>query len=132
MATTSAAWSSADNLIDPVLRAAVAAHLARYTGLSRTHTDADLRVFLRWCASRQLDPLAARRRDVELFVRWLQEACLFKPSTVCRRLSVVVGFYRTCVIDGLLEHSPADYVRRATVPPESPTLGLSHLQFGRC
>jgi site-specific recombinase XerD len=52
-----------------------------------------------------------------------------KPSTVCRRLSVVVGFYRTCVIDGLLEHSPADYVRRPSVPPESPTFGLSHLQF---
>ena len=33
------------------------------------------------------------------------------------------------VIDGVLEHSPADYVRRPTVPPESPTLGLTHLQF---
>jgi len=42
---------------------------------------------------------------------------------------VVAGFYRTCVIDGLLEHSPAEYVRRPTVPPESPTLGLTHLQF---
>jgi integrase/recombinase XerD len=129
MTSLPAAAPGADYLTDPILRAAVAAHLARYTGLSRTHTDADLRVFLRWCTSRQLDPLAARRRDVELFVRWLQEACLFKPSTVSRRLSVVVGFYRTCVIDGLLEHSPADYVRRPTVPPESPTLGLSHLQF---
>jgi len=48
---------------------------------------------------------------------------------VSRRLNVVAGFYRTCVIDGLLEHSPADYVRRPTVPPESPTLGLSHLRF---
>lgn len=50
-------------------------------------------------------------------------------STVSRRLSVVAGFYRTCVIDGVLEHSPADYVRRPSVPPESPTLGLTHLQF---
>jgi integrase/recombinase XerD len=33
------------------------------------------------------------------------------------------------VIDGILEHSPADHVRRPNVPPESPTLGLSHLQF---
>ena len=39
------------------------------------------------------------------------------------------GFYRTCVIDSVLEHSPAEYVRRPSVPPESPTLGLSHLQF---
>jgi integrase len=42
---------------------------------------------------------------------------------------VVICFYRTCVIDAVLEHSPAEYVRRPTVPPESPTLGLSHLQF---
>jgi hypothetical protein len=52
-----------------------------------------------------------------------------QPSTVSRRLSVVVGFYRVCVIDAILEHSPADYVRRPTVPAESPTLGLGHLQF---
>lgn len=44
-------------------------------------------------------------------------------------MSVVAGFYRTCVIDGVLEHSPTEYVRRPNVPPESPTLGLTHLQF---
>jgi hypothetical protein len=53
----------------------------------------------------------------------------YQPSTVSQRLSVVVGFYRVCVIDAILEHSPADYVRRPTVPAESPTLGLGHLQF---
>ena len=42
---------------------------------------------------------------------------------------MLATFYRTCVIDGVLEHSPAEYVRRPQVPPESPTLGLSHLQF---
>jgi integrase/recombinase XerD len=60
---------------------------------------------------------------------WLQEVPRFLPSTVSCQLSVVVGFYRSCVIDGVLEHSPADYVRRPSVPPESPTLGLTHLQF---
>ena len=44
-------------------------------------------------------------------------------------MSIVAGFYRTAVIDGLLEHSPADHVRRPTVPAESPTLGLTHLQL---
>jgi integrase/recombinase XerD len=39
------------------------------------------------------------------------------------------GFYRTCVIDSVLEHSPAEYVRRPHVSTDSPTLGLSHLQF---
>ncbi|HZX07264.1 hypothetical protein [Kribbella sp.] len=33
------------------------------------------------------------------------------------------------MIDGILEHSPAEYVRRPHVPAESPTLGLTHLQF---
>jgi hypothetical protein len=39
----------------------------------------------------------------------------------------VGGFYRTCVIDGILDHSPTDYVRRPPVPEESPTFGLIHL-----
>jgi integrase/recombinase XerD len=114
---------------DPLLRVALAAHLARYTGRSRMHAESDLHIFLRWCADRDVNPLTARRLDVELFVRWLQEIRRFKPSTVSRRLSMVIGFYRTCVIDAVLEHSPAEYVRRPAVPPESPTLGLSHLQF---
>jgi integrase/recombinase XerD len=111
------------------LRRAAGAHLSRYRGTSRTHTESDLRVFFVWCQDRRLPPLAAQRHDLELYVRWLQDVRAFKPSTVSRRLSVVAGFYRTCVIDGVLEHSPAEYVRRPTVPPESPTLGLTHLQF---
>jgi site-specific recombinase XerD len=105
------------------------AHLSRYRGTSREHTESDLRVFFGWCQDRQLPPLDAQRHDLELYLRWMQDVRRFKPSTVSRRLSVVAGFYRTCVIDGVLEHSPADYVRRPTVPPESPTLGLTHLQF---
>jgi site-specific recombinase XerD len=62
-------------------------------------------------------------------VRWLQDVRGHQPSTVSRRLSVVVVFYRVCVIDQILPHSPADYVRRPTVPADSPTLGLGHLQF---
>jgi hypothetical protein len=49
----------------------------------------------------------------------MQESRRFKPSTVSRRMAVVTGFYRTCVIDGVVEHSPADYVRRPLVPAES-------------
>ncbi len=41
----------------------------------------------------------------------------------------MAGFYRTCVIDGIMQHSPAEHVRRPAVPPESPTLGFTHLQF---
>lgn len=114
---------------DPMLRLAVAAHLARYKGESRTHTASDLNSYLRWCLERDVMPLQAQRGHVELYLRWLQEVRRLKPATVSRRLSVLSTFYRTCVIDGVLEHSPAEYVRRPHVPPESPTLGLSHLQF---
>jgi site-specific recombinase XerD len=114
--------------LDP-LRLAAAAYLARFTGPSRTHTESDLRIYLAWCAERRLDPLAAARAQVELYVRWMQEVRRFKPSTVSRRTSVVTGFYRTCVLDGVLAQSPAEHVRRPPVPAESPTLGLTHLQL---
>ena len=113
---------------DPLVRA-VAAYLARFKDATRVHTESDLRAFVTWCAERGLPPLSAQRVHIELYVRWMQEVRRFKPSTVSRRMSVVAGFYRTCVIDQVLAVSPADYVRRPNVPPESPTLGLSHLQF---
>jgi site-specific recombinase XerD len=112
-----------------VLRAAASAYLRRYRGESRLHAESDLHVFLRWCTEQELDPLIIVRAGVERYLRWLQDVRRYQPSTVSRRLSIVVGFYRVCVIDGILPHSPADYVRRPTVPAESPTLGLGHLQF---
>ncbi len=120
---------AADALPTDRVRLAVLAYLARFTGSSREHTESDLRCYLRWCADRGLDPLAARRPDLEQYIRWMQEACRFKPSTISRRFSVAAGFYRTCVIDAVLEHSPAEHVRRPNVPAESPTLGFTHLQF---
>jgi hypothetical protein len=66
-----------------LLRVAITAHLARYKGLSRTHTSSDLQVFLRWCADHHLDPLTVRRADVELFVLRVD----------CRRLCVPSGRY---------------------------------------
>jgi integrase len=47
---------------------------------------------------------------------------------VSRRFPVAAGFYRTCVLDGVLEHSP-EHVRRPPVPAQSPPLGFTHLQF---
>jgi integrase/recombinase XerD len=111
------------------LQLAVAAYLARFAGSSREHAESDLRCYMCWCAERGLDPLTARRPHLELYIRWMQEIRHFKPSTVPLRFSVAAGFYKTCVIDGLLERSPAEHVRRPSVPPEPPTLGFTHLQF---
>jgi len=56
------------------LRLAVAAYLARFKGSSRQHTESDLRCFLSWCAEHGLDPLAACRPHLELYIRRMQEA----------------------------------------------------------
>ncbi|KRB78846.1 integrase [Nocardioides sp. Root190] len=111
------------------LKIATVAYLARFKGQTRTHADSDLRAFLAWCQRQNLDPLEARRPHIELYLRWMQEVAHYKPSTVSRRLSILTGFYRICVIDAVLPASPAEYVRRPRVPSESPTLGLNHLQF---
>jgi integrase/recombinase XerD len=128
---TELASAASDDLVPftDQLRLAVAAYLARFKGSSRDHTESDLRCLLAWCAEHGLDPLAARRPHLELYIRWMQEIRRSKPSIVSRRFSVAAGFYRTCVIDGVLEHSPAVHVRRPSVPAESPTLGFTHLQF---
>jgi site-specific recombinase XerD len=102
------------------LRLAVAAYLARFKGSSREHTESDLRSLLTWCAERGLGPLAARRPHLELYIRWMQELRQFKPSTVSRRFSVTTGFYRTCVIDGVLQHSPPSTSAALRYPPSRP------------
>jgi DNA-binding Xre family transcriptional regulator len=92
------------------VRLAAAAYLGRFKGSSREHTESDLRCYLTWCAKRGLDPLAARRADLELYIRWMQQIRRFGPSTVSRRFSVAAGFCRTRVIDAVLGHSPAEHV----------------------
>ena len=111
------------------LRLAVAAYLARLKGSSREHTASDLRCYLAWCAERGLDPLGRAVAVPRALHPWDAGDPQIKPSTVSRRFSVVAGFYRTCVIDGTLEHAPSEHVRRPAVPAESPTLGFTHLQF---
>jgi site-specific recombinase XerD len=123
---------AADALPPDQVRLAASAYLARFTGSSREHTQSDLRCYLRWCAGRGLDPLAARRPDLEQYIRWMQEAYRFKPSTISRRFSVAAGFYRTCVIDAVLEHSPAEHVRRPKVPPSRPPSGSLTCSSRRC
>jgi hypothetical protein len=82
-------------LPNDLLRVAVAAYLARYKGMSRHLVESDLQVFLRWRADRSIDPLAAQRVDVKLFVRWSYELfhhlAVRRPGTfrdrVCDRVS---------------------------------------------
>jgi site-specific recombinase XerD len=87
------------------MTAVAAAFLGRFRGPTRQHTASDLRCYPAWCADNGLDPLTARRAQLELFLRWMQDTRRFKPSTVSRRFSVVAGFYRTAAIDVALDRS---------------------------
>jgi integrase/recombinase XerD len=55
------------------------------------------------------------------------------PVQACHHLAAVLGggwFLPPCVIDSVLEHSPAEHVRRPPhIPAESPTLGFTHPEF---
>ena len=107
-----------------MLRLAVAAHLARYKGDTRVHTASDLNSYLRWCLEHSLSPLEARTRSR----RALPALAAGSPSAqALDRLPTPFGrspgFYRTCVIDGVLEHSPAEYVRRPTCRRSHPPSG---------
>ena len=69
-------------------RSRSATYLARFKGSSREHTESDLRCYLAWCAERALDPMAAQRSYLELYIRWMQEIRRFKPSTVSLRAAI--------------------------------------------
>lgn len=78
---------------DAVLRLAIAADLARYKGLSREHTECDLRAFLDWTREHGLDPSrSAGLTHIELYLRWMQEVRRYKPATVSRAALDRVGF----------------------------------------
>jgi integrase/recombinase XerD len=109
-------------------RLAVAGFLARYSGPTRRSYATDLRQFFSWCASVELKIFELKRGHIELWARSMEDRGLSR-ATIGRRLSTVGGFYRICVIDGLIAHSPAEYVRRPKIDTESPTLGLDRMEL---
>ena len=110
-------------------RLAVAGFLARYSGPTRISYAADLRYWFAWCDQVGLPAFEAQRPHLELWARLLEERGLAR-ATIGRRLSTLAGFYRFAVIDGILDRSPAEYVRRPRIDTESATLGLDRMELG--
>lgn len=98
------------------------AFLAEYTGHTANAYRADLHAWFGWCLEHDVDPLAAQRPHLQVWIRTLEAARA--PATVARRLSTVCGFYRYCLAEGFIDRSPAAHMRRPKVPSESQTLGL--------
>jgi site-specific recombinase XerD len=110
---------------------AAMAYVASYSSAgTRQAYSTQLRLWFSWCRQHALDPLAeVRRPHVELYARDL-EARGLAPATVALKLVVITGFYRYCVEEQLLEHSPAVHVRRPKISQESTRLGLDRSELG--
>jgi integrase/recombinase XerD len=108
---------------------AVDGFLAGYSGNTRISYATDLRIFTAWCHEGGLRLLALRPSHLELFGRWMEENGRMR-STVARRLSTLVSFYRYCEQEGLIERNPALNLRRPKVDYESRTLGLDRNELG--
>ncbi len=108
---------------------AVGAFLAGYSGNTRVSYATDLRIFSSLCHDSGVGLFSVRRSHLELFGRWMEENGRMR-STVARRLSTLVSFYRYCEQEGLTERNPALNVRRPRVDYESRTLGLDRNELG--
>ena len=104
----------------------VPCRLSRFT--RQAHT-LDLRQFTTWCLQHQRHLFDARRVDIEMFARSLEDAGRAR-ATVARRLCTVAGFYRYAVDEGVLERSPAAHVRRPRLDYESHVAHLDRNEVG--
>jgi integrase/recombinase XerD len=110
---------------------AAVAFVASYSspGTRQAYTT-QLRLWFDWCEQHHLEPLAdVRRPHVEPYARDL-EARGLAPATIALKLVVLTGFYRYCVEEQLIEHSPAVHVRRPKISQESTRLGLDRSELG--
>lgn len=105
--------------------------LNRYTGCTRTAYRVDLAAWYSWCAQAGVPVLDVTRAHVEAYARWMLDTKHYAPRTRERRISTVCGFYKLCLEDQRITSDPTRFVKRPKVPKESPTLGLSYLEFAR-
>lgn len=84
----------------------------------------DLRAFTRHCEELGVSPLAASRRDIELYARVMENRQGLAASTRSRRLSTLAGFFTYAVDEDALSRTPMRRVRRPRVPSSSQKLGL--------
>lgn len=112
-------------------RWAAVAFVASYSSPgTRQAYSTQLRLWFDWCDRHGLEPLTdVRRPHVELYARELETRGL-APATVALKLVVITGWYRYCVEERLVEHSPAVHVRRPKVSQESTRLGLDRTELG--
>lgn len=90
----------------------------------------EARLWNAWCESRGLDPLNARRRDIDQYAKD-RRAAGDAPRTLARRLSALSSLYSYAASSDVVPANPAKNVRRPKVnrrhsPSQALTAGQGH------
>lgn len=84
-----------------------------------------------WCESRDIDPLTARRRDVDSYKQALKQAA-YSPTSIARRLSAVSSWYDYLLDERAIDDNPAKSVKRPRIDRNvSNAVGLSEDELNR-
>jgi integrase/recombinase XerD len=102
-----------------------AAFLAGHREPTRSHYAMVIRQWFDWCDTHGLRPMEVQRVHLELWLRDMEERQHLKPSTINGKMVAVGQLYRHAVMDGYLPVSPAQWVKRPSVPRQSTTNGLT-------
>lgn len=102
---------------EQLIRAWLASYASENTRAAYSY---DVVLFLTYLDASNLDLLAVRRSHVDVFAR-LREQAGDSAATVARRLAAVAALYRYAVIEGRIEASPVDHVRRPAVDQDNST-----------
>ncbi len=109
--------------VDAAVRQLAGAWLASHASPNtRSAYRRDLTDWLGFCADLGVEPLAALRPHVDVWVRHLSEERRLAPSTVARRVAAIASFYRYAEELGVVAASPAARVRR-------PRTGEGHVEL---
>ena len=91
--------------------------LSRYkASIQRTYAT-HLPRWVAWCADHGLDPLAARRADVELWLRSVADSGQSRAS-VAAHYDAVASIYRLAQEEELIDHNPCARISRPKVHRE--------------
>lgn len=85
--------------------------LADYEGKTRDAYEYHLQGWITWCERHRIEPLAADRTHVALYVRHLSEERGLRGSTVNTCITPIKGMYRWAMLEGFIDRDPVVHTR---------------------
>lgn len=106
-----------------------AGFLAGFRGVTRKQYATNLRHWFAFCHHYGVPVLEAKRAHGDLYLRWLEEDRGLALSTICGRMSPVIGFYRYAIAEEVILSSGVLHVKRPWVERVSTTNYLSRTEL---